>query len=338
MSDNFPNNLNSANSFPCGSYGPFGFNDNNFNRRQFPSNMYPPNGGTDGNPFGNFNPTSTTSRMNTEFTDFNKAFNENEPIIERINYKNQNNLIHNNVGDSILDENIVEYRVYIDSLDRDISVYPNPFDFTVRFCAAAKGMIKDVHYSGAPGPVINKDFRNIKYIKLESIVLPQFLKYIKANNGEYIRDPNSYLPNERFLILSINELEESNRVYTTVTSGKLAENSRTLYSSHIPKPFGIIFPDAKYGDAYYRGTTYTSQGIYNNSTLGNIKKLTLKLYDSRGKLLSFDHLLSLEQINNNKRITEEHICHPLNKNIQVHYTFVIAVIEPHINNLTKYEN
>ena len=341
MSGNFPNNLNSANSFPCGAYGPFGVNDNNFNRQQIPSNLYPFKNGTgnssisgntsiSGNPFGNFNPLTTNTQQSMgRFTKFNQSYVENEPMIEKITYKNQNNLIHNNVNENVLDENIVEYRVYIDSLDRDVKTYPNPFNFTVNFNATSQAVIRDVYYAGTPGPVINKDFRNVKYVKLETIVLPQYSNYTKCD-GKYVPNVDSYLPDDRFLILTINELEECNNIYTTADSG--TTNKYTIPN----KPFGLILPDSKYGRVYYSGTTYTAQRYYNNSTLGNINKLTLRLYDSVGKLLGYNHLLKPEQLENDS-IDVSDIRHPLNKNLQIHYTFVIGVVEPHINNTTKYE-
>jgi hypothetical protein len=333
MSNNFPNNLNTANSFPCGGYGPFGTNDNNFNRQQFPSNIFPENGGMNGNYFGNYNPLSTNTQANMgKFSNFDKSYANNEPMIERMNYKNQNNLIHNNVGETVLDENIVEYRVYIDSVDRDVTVYPSPFNFTVKFNASSKSIIHDVKFAGTPGPVISREFRNVKYIKLETIILPQFSKYIKCNNN-YVPDPESYLPDDRYVMLVINELDECNQIYSTLDNGARI-NPDTGYKNQTQKPFGLILPDSKYGHVYYSGTTYTAQRMYRNSTLGNLTKMTLQLYDSNGNLLSYDHLLKPDQLNDMK---SSDIRHPLNKKVQVHYTFVIGVVEPQVNNNTKYE-
>jgi hypothetical protein len=278
------------------------------------------NGGQPGNPFGNFNPITTTTQFNN--SNFDNAYTPNEPIIEKITYKNNGQFLHNNLNENILDENIVEYRLYIDSLDRDINIYPNPFNFTVKFNAGQT----------APGPMINKDFRNVKYIKLETVVLPQHSRYIQDKKGRYTPDPDSYLPDDRFVVLCIKELEECNQVYTTLeNSGRIDPHTGDI--NHPPKPFGLIFPDTKLGRIYYTGTPYTAQRAYKNSTLGNIGRLTLQLYDSCGNILGYDHFE--KDVND---LPHSDICHPLHKHIQVHYTFVIGMIEPHINTVTKFEN
>jgi hypothetical protein len=51
------------NNFPSNSnFSPVGYNDNNFNRRTVPSNIFPMDGGMTGNPTGRFNPHSTNSQ------------------------------------------------------------------------------------------------------------------------------------------------------------------------------------------------------------------------------------------------------------------------------------
>lgn len=363
MSNNFPNDLNSANSFPCvsnGPYGPMGFNDNNFNRKAFPSNIYPnhntngTNGtyGMTGNPFGNYNPLSTNTQSNMNnlpsMTSFDKAFAQHDPIIERMNYTNQNNLIHNNVAPIVLDENIVEYRLFIDSVDRDIQTYPNPFNFTVHFNGLARGGVRteiqkygktvavNEYFPGTPGPLINKEFKNVKYIRLESIVLPQFAKYTQSDqeHGKFIPDEEHYLPDDRFIALVINELTDESLYLSTGDSGNNRIDHITKNNIIPPKPFEYIFPDNRLGRKYYTGKTYGSASrIYQKPLLGNIKKLTLQLYDSYGNLLSYDHIN--KHVDKTVDITD--IRHPLNKNIQVNYTFVIGVVESMINTNVKYE-
>lgn len=340
------------NSFPNKNNNMGGYNDNNFDRRRFPSNEYPPNGGMSGNPFGRFNPLSTNSTQNKNFTNFNKAYVNQYPMIEQMDYKNYNNTIHNNIGQNVLDEHIVEYKINIDSLDRDIQTYPNPFSFKVQFDALSNGAVRtesrrngkyehvNEFFVGAPGPKINKRFRNVKYIKLDSIVLPQYSKTMINENCEMVFDPDSYLVDDRFVILSIDELDDSRRIYSTGDSGFRVDPD-TGKLTNLPKIFGLIFPDTKLGNVYYTGTPYNSNKVYNSSDLGNINKLTIKLYDSCGKLLEFNDLLTYKELkeasDNCEPISTRCLNHPLNKKIQVHLSFIIGVVESQINNDTKFE-
>ena len=84
-----------------------------------------------GNPFGEFNSISTNSMANQNINNFNTAFRSNGPVIEKQDYRNRNNLIHNNINENLLVEQIIEYTLNIDSMDRSLTAYPNPFNFSV---------------------------------------------------------------------------------------------------------------------------------------------------------------------------------------------------------------
>jgi len=356
------NNPNSMNTFPNGRYGPYGYNDNNQNRKRVPSNMYPPNGGMHGNQFGRYNQLSTNTQqlMNNlpSMTNFNKAYQPNAPMIEQLDYRNQNQLIHNNVGDIVLDEHIVEYRINIDSLDRDPLFYNDPFCFTVKFNPPSSSTIRtevpidsknkskgtrfeSTVMRGPPKPHISKEFKNVKYVKLDSVVLPQYSNIIEDEDGEYILDPDSRLIDDRFVVLRIKELDDDKglKIYDT-GEGSLRYDDED--GSHpYPKPFGLIFPDKLLGRVYYTGTPYHSSKIYRNSDLGNINQLTIQFYDSCGKKLKFDNLFSDIDIEKCKQdgdhIPLSDVRHPLNKKIQVHLSFIIGVVESQVNTNTKFE-
>ena len=232
MNHNPNNNSNSMNTFPNGRYGPFGYNDNNQNRHKVPSNTYPPHGGMKGNEMGRFNPLTTNTQQLLQtlpsMSNFQKAYNQNVPLIEPYNYTNQNELLHNNIGEIVLDEHIVEYRINIDSIDRDISIYNDPFNFTVKFNPPAKSIIRtevlidpcnrskgtrieESLMEGPPRPHINREFKNVKYIKLDSIILPQHHGIVKGTNG-YEFDKDKFLVDDRFIVLRIKELDDDRDV------------------------------------------------------------------------------------------------------------------------------
>jgi len=314
------------------------------------------NGGMQGNPFGNFNPISlgNVMKMEGKYSNFDQSFQKNEPLIEKIDYTNYNELLHNNVGATVLDETIIEYKINIDSLDRDIRYYPDPFSFKVKFNPPSPGTVRtevlkngqlktiNDYMPGPPRPHIGKEFRNVKYIKLDNIVLPQYSNIIfeETDNGpKAVIDRDSYLIDDRYVALVIDELN-CQTVYCTSDDG-LRVNPKTGDLVTPPVPFGIIFPDKLLGKVYYVGTPYYASKTYENSLLGNINTLTIQFFDSCGQKLKFDNLFTFEDLikadEKGKPIPISNIRHPLNKNIQVYLSFIIGVVESQINNDTKFE-
>ncbi len=369
-----------ANSFPKGNYGPYGYNDNNSNRRRVPSNRYPPRRGLSGSGFGNFQPVSDhqLQRMKnpTPTSNFNQAYTPNKPLIERMDYKNYGQLLYNNVDKNVMDEHIVEYRVNIDSFDRDINAYPNQFDFKVQFDAPATGILRtevikhgklvpiNQKFYGPPRPHIHRKFRNVKYVKLDSIILPQFGTVIKNkdtpqciqpplecqyNPGpplpppEYILDRNPLtanynLVNDRFVMMVVNELE-CNRVYCTY-DGDTRYDPIAKKKYVAPCPFAHILPKDVYGIWYYSGEPYYGSKIYINSQLGNISSMTIKFYNSFGRPLKYTNQWTPAEIDKAEKECKPlplyDVRHPLNYKTQVHISFVIGVVESQINTDTKF--
>lgn len=350
------NNPNSMNAFPNGQYGPFGYNDNNQNRQRVPSNVFPPNGGRQGSSSGRFDGLTTNSQglMNTlpSMTNFSKAFQPNAPIIETMDYMNHNQLLHNNVGESVFAESIVEYKINIDSLDRDINAYRDPFAFTVIFdppsttsmripvkdynnksCNKGPRLEKTVVH-GPPKPHILKEFKNVKFIRLDSIVLPIFTKTKVDENGEIVFDPNSRLLDDRYIILRIKELDDdkSTLVYDTGD-----DNARCCSGGIVqtyPKPFGIIYPDKIIGRFYFRGCFDYAMKTYKSSTLGNIGRLTIELFDSCGEPIRFNDLIDVCK---EECADPADLRHPFNNKIQIFLSMTIGVVESQVNTNTKFE-
>lgn len=358
--NNMNNNDTFGNQFPNSLYPPSGYNDNNFNRTKFPSNIFPIKGAITGNPNGNFNPLSTNMQYNMNnlpsMSNFRDAFEKTEPIIERIDYTNKNDILHNNIGNNVLDEHIVEYRVLMDSQDRDIRYYPDPFSYTVKFNPNAGGSIQHEEYidyknkskgtkiveskfAGAPSPVINAEFRNVKYIKLENVVLPQFSKLRKNKEGEYEFDPSSNLPTNRFVNLVIKELD-CDRVYST--SDNVTRHDKKGHCYTPPSPFAIIIPDKLLGLQYYAGIPYYGSKIYKNSLLGNVTQLTIQFYDCEGVLLKYNDLFTYDDLqqyefDNNEPLPKCDLRNPYNKRLQNHVSLIFGIVESQVNTNTKYE-
>jgi len=338
-----------------------GYNNNNFNRRDMPSNIVPMNGGMLGDPIERYNPMTTTANIGqfanmAQTSNFNQAYQPNSPFVEKINYANRNNLIYNNVGENTLDEHLVEYKLNIDSMDRDIKYYPDPFEFIVKL-GPTSGKTYDLEkyvdphdknqgtriihskLTGTPTPHILKKFINVKYVKLENIILPQYSKSIYDDaSDKYIFDIESHMPSDRFVMLVIDELDDE-RMYTTSEDTSRLDQHGNPYTP--PVPFSVVLPDRLLGLNFYSGNPFFGSKIYKNSVLGNLDKLTIRLYDSNGLPLKYNNLWSYDKLveyehKHKKPFPITDLRHPYNKRIQVYMTLIIGVVETQINTNTKY--
>lgn len=356
MNNQFPTNLNSAQTFPNNCYPPYGYNDNNLNRQRFPSNVYPQDGGMPGNPLGRYNPRTTNEMGHVnQFTSFDKSYSQYDPIIERINYKNQNSLLHNNVNEFVLDPSIVEYRIDVDSLDRNIEVYPDPLDFIVRFNPVPSGIVRtevnergksrivNEYFAGTPRPHIGKEFRNVKFVKLDTAILPQFVGTVGCDKEQTTEEKlldDEIIMNDRFVSLVIDELtQDQPRYYSTMDdSYRILDDGQTVTP---PQPFSNIVRDKILGPYHYCGIPFYGSALYKKVALGNLKQLSIKFYDSMGQKLKFNNLYTAKQL----KEAEDAGCpisirdprHPLNKRHQVFLSFIVGVDEANINQDTKYE-
>lgn len=94
------------------------------------------------NNYNNFRPMSTFDNTETNsaniqnlnnFSQFNiqKSFQINKPIELMPDTKNKHETLYDNLGENLLKESVREYRLNIDSSDRDVSIYPDPFNYVV---------------------------------------------------------------------------------------------------------------------------------------------------------------------------------------------------------------
>lgn len=135
-------------------------NSNNFGYPQ-PSNM--PG-------YASFNPMSSNSMMGhyPGVKNPSQQFAPGRTMIPQPNFKNPGNLRHNNVGDDVLSGEVVEYRLYIDTIDRD-KKFSNPFKVSVDLRPSSTQM----------APYIDHEFKNVKYVRLDMAILPRYSKFTK---------------------------------------------------------------------------------------------------------------------------------------------------------------
>ena len=330
----------------------------NIEQQQFTKdyNSYEPN--------STFYRNETNSARNEDLNDmrqfnYQQNFTENKPINKKPDFTYKNNTLDENIGNPVNKDTITEYRLNIDSIDRDIGLYPDPFQYKVTFGPIVNSGISTLSlkeelkaelkknsktkisnnpnirskiddnveddillFGSSPNfiinyenrqkkifnPYISRDFINIKFIRLDNIVLPRFSSVIINYDWRYcdssckdecppscsmnIKDDLDrhfqnnlscyrYIPNvndtsllftDRFVMVNIPEL--SNR--QNLATNPINDNSFT------------VFPDRVTGILYYRGNPYYAVKIYQDTALGNITTLTFSFYDSWGNQIKLN--------------------------------------------------
>ena len=124
--------------------------------------------------------------------------------IQQMNFK-QNEYTNTALIDSNINkvpkENLEkEITLVIDSMDRDIDLYPNSFDFKVRFNPS----------SGGKQPYINKKLENISCVRLEAIMLPNYYKL----ESVLMSTATTTLDNDIITILNISLTPDTDTIYS----------------------------------------------------------------------------------------------------------------------------
>lgn len=281
---------------------------------------------------------------------FNSVFNplpniqfngDPKSIFSNHNFENKNDVLHNNLQNILLNEQIREYSVMIDSKDRNYQIYPDPFNYEVKFNPLPKSREKIngkyVTYE-EPAPIINDSFINVRYIKLETVILPLYtrIKQEKELNedDELIKiwkvDTKKLLSDNLYNVLSIGEYKDIN--YRS-TNDVLADS------------FATIYYDNKMSNTHFLG--YTNNGVktFPQDQLAKIDKLKISFMDPYGRPLTCPHVN--KKIKSNLECTcenpdgdedtdcfEHNLCHPLNPIFQHHIHFKVGVVEPRLSKKT----
>jgi len=312
-----------------------------------------------GNPFANFNSITTNNMpQNGGPNNFNKGFVVNQPMIEKMDFRNKNNLLQNNVNEDTLLEQVIEYYVNIDSMDRSLVAYPNPFKFTVTFGGmgpvterktfvkknfnvagtvnASKYEAKKISYEGTPGPVIDREFKNVKYLRIDYLILPRtnVIEFLDPSDVSYsfsgscppveyclsTKDKDKIALKYKYLILRINEIR----------SDKILGTNRNIENDTF-----ILYPDKIMGAHHIMWLPTSGTRNYKNSLLDNLKKLTFEILSPKGEqlfVMDSDGNVINPNDDSNPCLQE---C--VNENIQMNLSIVLGIVENELNTNTKFE-
>lgn len=256
------------------------------------------------------------------------------------NFTNRNDLLHNNLNSILLNEEIREYSVMIDSKDRNYQVYSDPFCYEVKFGPLPKSREringKIVTYED-PAPVINDNFINVRYIRLETAILPLYTK------TRFINEMHDDEPVQTWKVDTTRPLTDL--MYVVLSIGDYNDNNYRSTNDVLSDSFAVIYYDGKISNTHYKGITFNGIKIFQQDQLAKIDKLKINFMDPYGHLLACSHLDKNIKSNcvctcddpdgdNETKCFIHNLCHPLNPIFQHHLQFKIGVVEPRLNKLT----
>lgn len=257
-------------------------NNNSINPITFNSNSNNKNYSNIDNNFITTCDNNLNNNLNN-ISSYNNFDNNNYSI--RTPYLNNNefnkpNLIYNNISDKISVDILVEYVIMIESIDRDIEKFSNPFKYKIYFNPVAQ--TKDAY--------IYKTFENVKYIKLESAILPRKYSYFR-------KDITSNTPDVSILINTnwkINDNLIFNTVNYTVIEDYIIDNIRYI-------KYGITKPLPELIDKVYE----LQYDISKNSLikLYEFQLINLSLEDEKFVLLNIDEIKDTNDMATNIEIS-----------------------------------
>jgi hypothetical protein len=229
-----------------------------------------------------FSQNQQQQSKNNQFN-YNNSFAANSTLIPPNDFKNPNNIIHNNINSNVLNENVMDYTLYIDSGDRSTVSYPNPFNFIVSLGGAGSSTNATFNpqtqtyitntYNGVPMPRIEKNFKNIKYVCIDKIFFGKNIVYDKV--GDVYTGLTPLSKKYRYLIVRIKELDNNKLLSTNIN---VKDDSFIIYRD---KDLGGC--NAEIWIAAQPKRTYLK------SALKNLDRLSIEIIDNEGNQIQYTY-------------------------------------------------
>ncbi len=269
--------------------------------------------------------------MSSNQSNFNNAFMPNPNFIPQRETKNTGHMLHNNMNDNVVSEMVSEYTVHIDSIDRDTTIFPNPYKFTVSLGGPSG---QNASQSGVPNPRIDVNFRNVKYVKLKYLMLPRNINYDRtvdaSGNKTYAISSTkpTILANYRYLLLRIKEIS-NDKLYST--------------NDVIKNDCFVIYRDSNYNDAML-DLWFATQPvkIFYDSGLKNLTKLTVEILTPDGDelrvLYNGTTKLSFTELNNDQSqdTPSSNFNTSFYESVQTNMEFELGICENQLNTQKNY--
>ena len=245
---------------------------------------------------------SSTSRNNGYC--LSNAYQQNHPLISQTSYKNNNNVLHNNLRENILSERVETYSIFIDGFHRSHSSHKNPFKFPINFGSTGdneKEYWDDIDketkvrkYQGDTGVRFVEHFNNVKFLRVQNIICP---KYTKINydfsNKKFIYDTDDESNLElstRYIVFRLDDLESHKRL----TSGHFLKNDS----------FILRFDKNMGSDSMLLIPINRDVVDFKDSHLENLSRINISVYNDVDNILSLPTLTYTDQTDSTLKSVE----------------------------------
>ena len=173
--------------------------------------------------------------------------------------------IHKNTIDDAIVNEVNAIKLNIDGKDRDSSYYKNPYSFIVTMG----------RYGTSPSPHLEQSFKNVKYVKINYLILPRYILYdvtYSGNDRTYSPNTNgTILEQYRFIMLRIKELNNKNSFSTNQdNTNQCFILYRNLYDAN------------SMTDIWYALSPII---IYKQGELKNLNGMTIEILTDSGNIL-----------------------------------------------------
>jgi hypothetical protein len=271
--------------------------------------------------FYNTDIVNTYGENMRDMSQFNlqQNFKETKPILMNQDMTYKHNTLYDNMNANLLSETITEYRLNIDSFDRNIEQFPDPFKYVVTFAPVMNStnpLIDDyvldpqetLIYSSDPSllvsyndklkryynPFITREFKNVKFIRIDNLVMPRFHTLVINDEWRHCPRCKTNFIKDDFERLSDVVLSSQRYNPDIETCGVLftdrfimlkieeLNDGRNLATNTTNSQAFTIFPDRYQGIMYWRGNPYYAMRTWYDSALGNINRLSFEFYNSWG--------------------------------------------------------
>jgi hypothetical protein len=247
---------------------------------------------------------STIKDTSNEIKDFDNSNTVKQGFVPYDSFTKPEFLFNNINGDGRIDT-IIEYIVHVNSSDRNISEYPNPFKYKVNFLTT----------SSDKNATIQKSFTNVRYIKIETCTFPRLYKLSKTqiSTNPLINPLFDNLPNSNYNFI-MNDIN-----YTVIISYNLSNKLIINYTETLLDPYECMtkcYETIKINNSY---TTFKYEII--NKKLDNEKYIVASINEINNvSSFSTDKLLSTaftvlypENVNETTLYTESKLCEKIYK-------------------------
>jgi len=196
-------------------------------------------------------------------------------------------------------ERLTQYGINVDSMDRNINAFPNPFQFNITF--------NGDRYSNQP--VIQKKFKDIKYLKLESITMPD--KYSITKLGLALG--TDYTTINTYLNSNYSTLKNNNSFTLVLTAGSTVITICSILVSGTNWTINYILNnDTTYVFEMDQGNTYNKYYINTTKRIFNDRMFYVHIPEITSQTYTTCHqdkitfIVTIEGVNNYTLLTKVH--------------------------------